>query len=177
MIEAAKEGDAERVAELIESGENMDLPDRDGIPAIMWAIMKGHVDVAVLLLENGAALKTGSNFDEVRIILGMVKDPRRAAELLVKRRPYVLAGENYGSILLINALRYSRKDVALALMEKDLNFELPDDSGVTPLAYAIIFAATRNWEGVFITAVRTFMSPEWARTKPSGWPGTRETMR
>ncbi len=139
LIEAAKEGDAERVAELIESGEDMDLPDRDGIPAIMWAIMKGHVDVAVLLLENGAALKTGSNYDEVRIILGLVKDPRRAADLLVKRRPYVLAGENYGSILLINALRYSRKDVARALMEKGLNFKVPDDNGVTPLAYAITF--------------------------------------
>lgn len=139
LIEAAKEGDAERVAELIESGENMDLPDRDGIPAIMWAIMKGHADVVVLLLENGAALKTGSNYDEVRIILGLVKDPRRAADLLVKRRPYVLSGENYGSILLINAMRYSRKDVALALMEKDLNFELPDDKGVTPLAYAVTF--------------------------------------
>jgi ankyrin repeat protein len=85
----------------------------------------------------------------VRIILGLVKDSRKVADLLVKRGPYILAGENYGSILLINALRYSRKDVARALMEKDLNFKLPADDGVTPLAYAVIFGHKKLGERLY----------------------------
>ena len=53
---AAKQGDAQEVARLIEKGASLDEKDGDGWTALMLASANGHKEVAALLIEKGASV-------------------------------------------------------------------------------------------------------------------------
>ena len=48
LIDSAKEGDLDRVRELLRAG--VDVDEKDGYKLLMWASTKGHSDVVRLLL-------------------------------------------------------------------------------------------------------------------------------
>jgi hypothetical protein len=54
LLDAAREGDAARVKELLRKGANANARDKSGWTPLHWAASYGRVDVARLLLEHGA---------------------------------------------------------------------------------------------------------------------------
>jgi len=52
---AAASGQATTVKTLLDYGATVDLPDRDGVTALMMACGQGHREVVVVLLERGAS--------------------------------------------------------------------------------------------------------------------------
>ncbi|MDT7870756.1 MAG: ankyrin repeat domain-containing protein [Thermoproteus sp.] len=54
LYDAAYEGDAERVRELLKKGADPNVQDEYGDTPLRWAAFNGHVDVVELLLEHGA---------------------------------------------------------------------------------------------------------------------------
>ena len=55
LIDAAKNGDLERVALLINQGALVDAFDESFFTALFWAVVHGHKSIAKLLLDNQAA--------------------------------------------------------------------------------------------------------------------------
>ncbi len=54
LIEAAKQGDVEAVAALLDGGEDVNAAEGDGMTALHWAAQRGHEDVVQRLLAAGA---------------------------------------------------------------------------------------------------------------------------
>ncbi|MEM1598857.1 MAG: ankyrin repeat domain-containing protein, partial [Pyrobaculum sp.] len=55
IFEAVKEGKVEEVEKLIfEGGTSVNIKDARGWTPLHWAAWAGHVEIAKLLLENGA---------------------------------------------------------------------------------------------------------------------------
>jgi ankyrin repeat protein len=54
LITASMNNDIAEVKRLLEAGADVNAPDEDGDTALMWAVFKGHKDVALVLYEAGA---------------------------------------------------------------------------------------------------------------------------
>jgi uncharacterized protein len=54
LHEAAKDGQAERVKQLLDQGAIVAEPDAAGEPALLIASLAGHADVVAVLLERGS---------------------------------------------------------------------------------------------------------------------------
>jgi ankyrin repeat protein len=61
LMLAAREGAAEAVRALAETGANLNLTDPDGTTALNIAIINAHYDVAAVLVEKGANLNIGDS--------------------------------------------------------------------------------------------------------------------
>lgn len=61
LIEAAKNGQAEKVQALLEVGADVDAKDEDGITALWAAAAGGHTDIVRTLLDGGADVNTRTN--------------------------------------------------------------------------------------------------------------------
>jgi len=56
LIEAAGNGDREKVCALLDRGAAIDYPDQKGNTSLIEAVMKGHLETVHLLLDRGAAI-------------------------------------------------------------------------------------------------------------------------
>jgi len=54
LLEAVKAGNHASVKELIESGADVNQPDKQGWTPLIWAAAKGNLDIVGLLLQHGA---------------------------------------------------------------------------------------------------------------------------
>ena len=64
LIDAARNGDIQRVQELLENGANPNIQNRNGRTALMVAIAWGYTDIVLLLLEKGADPNISANSGE-----------------------------------------------------------------------------------------------------------------
>ena len=54
LLIAAMNGDAATVRAVVDLGGNLNLPDGEGLTAIMWATLAHRVDIVEMLLDHGA---------------------------------------------------------------------------------------------------------------------------
>ena len=86
LFEAARRGDAARVAELLEAGADVNAKARYDMTALAFAADKGHLDVVRLLVERGAAIDVPDTFYKSRPIdLAIGNGHRHVARYLVER--------------------------------------------------------------------------------------------
>ena len=52
IVRACRDGLVDRLRELIEAGENVNLTDRSGYTGLHWAAFNGHNNCVTLLLHN-----------------------------------------------------------------------------------------------------------------------------
>lgn len=64
LIDATRNGDIQRVQELLENGANPNIQNRNGRTALMVAIAWGYTDIVLLLLEKGADPNISANSGE-----------------------------------------------------------------------------------------------------------------
>ena len=55
LYHACRNGDTERVRQLLDEGAPVDEKGEYGYTALMWASKRGHTEVVQLLLDNGAS--------------------------------------------------------------------------------------------------------------------------
>ena len=52
LVRACKDGQSDRLKELIQGGENLNQTDRSGYTGLHWAAFNGHQNCVSLLLDN-----------------------------------------------------------------------------------------------------------------------------
>ena len=86
LFDAARRGDAPRVARLLDAGADVNARARYDMTALAFAADKGHLDVVRLLAERGAALDVADTFYKARAIdLALGNGHRHVARYLVER--------------------------------------------------------------------------------------------
>ncbi len=54
LLEAARNGQTERVRDLLDGGADVDTQNADGFTALKWASIRGHIATVQALLDAGA---------------------------------------------------------------------------------------------------------------------------
>ena len=142
LIEATKEGDLNRVRELIGAGVDLDYRDENDRSALHWAVIEGYHDEALALINAGADINASDDDNQTPLMLAISETDEDAVIMLLEQPNIDLDG----------AL-----DVAIESNYLDaLNMLL--ESGADPnkehLLYTpLMLAATRNEDPAFVEAL------------------------
>jgi hypothetical protein len=85
LIEAAKDGDREIVAALIENGADVNAADEDGMTVLAWAVQLDDGEMAQFLIGKGADLEGGAEAFKAPLHVAANWGKREMAELLLSK--------------------------------------------------------------------------------------------
>jgi ankyrin len=153
LLFAARVGDATSVRILLDAGANVDDTAEDGLSALALATVRGHVDVATLLLERGAdpegaeagytALHWAAGSWETRLTTTDITDDREGSD-----EWNALPGLKAGKVQLVRALLASGADANARLSATPRragatrSSSLPELVGATPFLLAAVAGDT-----------------------------------
>ena len=153
LLFAARVGDATSVRILLDAGANVDDTAEDGLSALTLATVRGHVDVATLLLERGAdpeaaeagytALHWAAGSWETTLTTTDITDNREGSD-----EWNALPGLKAGKAELVRALLASGPDVNARLSTtprragSSRSSQLPELVGATPFLLAAVAGDT-----------------------------------
>ena len=137
LIEAIRDKDLELVNKALVNGERATAKSRLGKYAILEAAETGSVDIAQLLIDNGANVnvvyrKTG----ETPLQAAAARGYEEMAELLVEEEAELDREDRQGETPLIKAVRQGHAGMVALLIEAGADINLGDYTGRTPLSYA-----------------------------------------
>ncbi|KAI3735430.1 hypothetical protein L6452_14927 [Arctium lappa] len=81
----AREGDMENLIKCVQAGVSVDTKDSEGRTPLHWAVDRGHIDVAELLLDKNADVNLKDNEGQTALHYAAVCEREAIGELLVKR--------------------------------------------------------------------------------------------
>ncbi|XP_071710756.1 acyl-CoA-binding domain-containing protein 1 [Rutidosis leptorrhynchoides] len=81
----AREGDTENLIKCVDSGVPVDIKDSEGRTPLHWAVDRGHIETAELLLSRNADVNIKDNEGQTPLHYAAVCERESIAELLVKK--------------------------------------------------------------------------------------------
>ena len=82
---AVRKGDVAEAKQALVAGANVNAQDEFGRTVLMWAAVYGHLNVAKLLLENGANINAQSDIENLTALMwAALNDHLDVAELLLE---------------------------------------------------------------------------------------------
>ncbi|KAL6291690.1 hypothetical protein ACE6H2_009200 [Prunus campanulata] len=93
----AREGEVDNLLKCIESGVSVDLKDSEGRTPLHWAVDRGHLNMAELLVSKNANVNAKDNDGQTALHYAVMCDREGVAEYLVKQNADTSAKDNDGS--------------------------------------------------------------------------------
>jgi ankyrin repeat protein len=163
MSLAAEVGNTEVLKVLLEAGANADSPNADGQTALMAVARTGKVDAARLLLDHGATVDAKEKFGgQTALMWASARRHPEMMQLLISKGADVNAAsinrdyqrhvtaegrpknlDSGGLTPLLYAARENCMACVEVLLKNQVDVNLPDPDGVSPLHLAIVNA---NWD-------------------------------
>lgn len=136
LIEAAKNGDLEKVKKLIQEGAYIDDRGAEGKTALMHACSNEHLDVVQYLLKQGANVELINNHDSQAIHYGY-KNVDILKELL-KYGADINYQDYYGNTPLHLTISFHKINVAKYIINNtDANLNIKDKGNYAPILIAV----------------------------------------
>ena len=120
LLEAAKDGDREKVARLLKLRADVNAADQHGCTALMWAAFYDRVEVVNLLLEADADVNATDNDGVTPLITAAHWGYVEVVEALLKKDVDVNWRDNTGHSALYYA-RIRRNESIVALIDHHLS--------------------------------------------------------
>ena len=160
LIRAARNGDIQRVSELLDSGADPNIRDRNGYTALIFAARGANIEIVKLLLNYGADPNITENYGDTAIMMArrwpvyghagrrvhqsLAKIEEEAARHLVIIRLLLDRGadpniqNNFGHTALIKASTggYNQKNIVELLLRRGADPNIINHDGYTALMIA-----------------------------------------
>ncbi len=119
--------------------QNIDERDSEGRTALMYGSARGRTDIAMKLIMNGADIDAQDNEGNTALKLSCKNNQIKTAEFLVQDCGAKIDGDIEGMPILSWAARNGHSKLAKYLLErKELDVDVQDQNGFTPLMYASV---------------------------------------
>jgi len=137
LLGAANSGDMNAVQAAIAQGADVNVADRDGRTALMFASYNGHTDIAELLLDRGARIDDRDSFGRTALIYAASGPYRQTVQLLLSHKadPNVVDTQE-GWTALMFAASEGQAGVVEVLLNHGADKTLKDADGETALDFA-----------------------------------------
>jgi ankyrin repeat protein len=137
LFKAAQNGDVEAIQNILNEKEmDVDVADENGLTALHLASSRGHLQVAKLLLENGAKINQKGMFDKTALHLAATNGHFAVAELLLENGAVIDLKHSRGFTALHLAVENSKLELAELLLENGADINPQDSFCRTPLHLA-----------------------------------------
>jgi ankyrin repeat protein len=137
LLEACADSSMERSVEFITQGANLNALTINGTTPLMYASAKGHIDLAMLLLDSGASIQAEEFYsNRTALAYAVMQNHVELSELLIRREANSNMRDWEGNSLLHYAVRYQYPTMADLLLyyEADINALNNDSNSVLHLA-------------------------------------------
>jgi ankyrin repeat protein len=130
LRQAAYEGDATKVKELLAQGVTEDAIDPDGHTALMWAAYNGHSEILLDLLKAGAVVDRRDMMGRTALLYGSTGDFPEAVKILLDKGadPNVVDADEHFTPLM-HAAAEGNLEVVKVLMSHGADQTLKDVDG------------------------------------------------
>ena len=142
LIDAVREGDIERVRDLLDKGADVNARYENDHTVLMKAVGKGHVRIVQLLLNVGADVNARDMHGHTALMIASWKDHINyinIVKLLLEKGADVNVKDRYGNTTIIFAVRYSHPEIVKLLLDKGADPNIRDNNGMAPLMWAVIY--------------------------------------
>ncbi|MGM7722182.1 M48 family metallopeptidase [Metabacillus sp. Hm71] len=138
IIEAAINGDIEKVKKLAKDVKDIDVEDYTGFTAMDWSIKAGNVEMVKTLLENGADPNNETSYGMTPLMTAAEKGKPDIVKLLHSAGADLDYQDIEGGMTpLIYAALGENEDTVKVLLELGADQDLKDYSNMTPYMHAI----------------------------------------
>lgn len=136
LMQAAADGDLNKVKELLAQGAEFNSVDNNGDTALSHGAMHGHEAVVQQLLDEGAGVNSANNDGDTALSLGAMHGHEYVVhQLLIKGVEFDRADNNGDTALSLGAMR-GHEAVVQQLLDKGAGVHCVDINGDTPLSQA-----------------------------------------
>ena len=139
---------------LIEKGAEVDAVHDHGMTALMWACIKGSLDIAEYLTEKGAEVDARDGNRMTSLMYACINENLNIVEYLREKGAQIDAGDRRGISSLMHACRKRLLNVVKYLIEKGAQINAIDVFGKTALVHAC--SREKSIEGRFIPRSQQF---------------------
>jgi ankyrin repeat protein len=137
LHDAARDGDVERVKQLLNQGADLSEPDNTGEPPLLVASLAGHADVVVLLLERGSDIEIRNKGGLTALHAAAYGGHLDVVELLVAKGADINDEKNFYRMSALHAAaEEGHADVIAFLLTQKADLEAKERNGYTPLSQA-----------------------------------------
>ncbi|KAL1496699.1 hypothetical protein AB1Y20_014292 [Prymnesium parvum] len=137
MLSAARDGDVDKLIDLLENNANIQERDWLGLSPLHWAAENGREAAVRLLLENNADVTAGDNVGLSPLHYAAKKGHDGTVRLLLEKHADVTARSNDGNSPLHWAAVYGHEGVVRLLLEKNADIAAKNNEGRTALDEAL----------------------------------------
>ena len=138
LHEASNAGDVGALQAALETDPDIDSQDNSGETPLNLAIVHGHDDVAIMLLEAGASVDARNRGGFTPLHSAAYADRPAVAAALIERGANIEdQGNKAGVTPLSVAAEEGNADVAAVLIENGAEVDVTERNGYTPLSRAL----------------------------------------
>jgi ankyrin repeat-rich membrane spanning protein len=122
---------------LIQRGAKVNVGDKYGTSALVWASRKGHTEIVDMLLKAGANVDTAGMYSWTPILVAAMGGHQDVVSLLLDRKPNINCLDKDGSTALAIACKEGHQEIAANLIAAGAYLNSQDKNGDTPLINAV----------------------------------------
>ncbi|KGN37191.1 ankyrin [Knoellia subterranea KCTC 19937] len=138
MLVAARDGDTGGVAQALEAGADVEARDEQQRTPLLLAVTGDHVEVAQLLLTQGASPDALDGRHDTPWLVTGVTGSVAMVEVLLPAKPDLTIKNRYGGVSIIPASERGHVDYVRRVVRTDIDVNHVNDLGWTALLEAVI---------------------------------------
>jgi ankyrin repeat protein len=137
LHDAARDGDTERVKQLLDQGTDITEPDAAGEPALLIAALKGRAEVVALLIDRGNDIEIRNKGGLTALHAAAYGGNLETVKLLVAKGAAVNDVANFYKMSPLHAAaEEGHAEVVAFLLANKADIEAKERNGYTPLTQA-----------------------------------------
>ena len=138
LIAAARQGDADAVADLLAQGASVHASDARGVTALIAAAYQNHLEIARLLIEAGADVNVQDDTRQSAYLIPTADGYLDLLKLTLQAGADVHSLDSYNGTGLIRAADRGHVEIIQELLKTDIDIDHVNRLGWTALLEAII---------------------------------------